>query len=121
MTSDNQDLAHYIERTPLPGQVLGFPRIAGRRISVVDIVLWDREGLAVEEIAAEFNLSQEEILAALAFYSENTEEIDRYIEEGEAFFQTGYEAQLADPVYLEKKARREELILRERRDHTGSN
>jgi uncharacterized protein (DUF433 family) len=37
MNSDNLDSTHYVERTPLPG-LLGFPRITGRRISVVIIV-----------------------------------------------------------------------------------
>ncbi len=110
---EEQTISHYIERTPLPEGQAGFPRIVGRRISVVDIVLWGRGGLAVADIAAEYDLPEDAVLAALDFYAKNQEEIDRYIEEGEAFFEAGLQAQLNDPIYLGMKARREALVLRE--------
>lgn len=118
---EQERISRYIERTPLPGGDAGFPRIVGRRISVVDIVLWERDGLAVADIAAEYDLPEDAVLAALAFYAENQEEIDRYIEEGEAFFEAGLQAQLNDPIYLGMRARREALVLKERFDLESHN
>lgn len=106
----------YIERTPLPGEELGYPRVKGRRISVVDIVLWWRDGASITDIAADYDLDEDAVTAALAFYEQNQGEIERYIEEGDAFFEAGLRAQERDPIYLGMKARREEILLRER-DH----
>ena len=51
----------------------------------------------------------------------NRGEIYRYIAEGEAFFEAGYQAQLHDPIYLGMKARREVLALQERPEIYVSN
>jgi uncharacterized protein (DUF433 family) len=64
----------------------GKPRIAGRRITVQNIVIWhDRLGMSVDEIAAEYDLSPADIYAALAYYFDHRAEIDRSLKEGEAF------------------------------------
>jgi uncharacterized protein (DUF433 family) len=116
---NEETINFFIERTSLPGEELGFPRIKGRRISVVDIVLWQQAGLSTSEIAQEYDLSEDTISAALAFYEQNKEEIDRYIEEGEAFFEAGLQAQQHDPIYLGLRIRREAIAMRERPDIEG--
>ncbi|NOX61159.1 MAG: DUF433 domain-containing protein [Chloroflexi bacterium] len=79
-------LDEYIETTP--GIVGGKPRIAGRRISVQDVAIWhERLGRSVDEIAHEYDLSLAEVYAALAYYHAHRHEIDKAIEEDEAFVQ----------------------------------
>jgi len=69
-----------------PGIAGGKPRIAGRRITVQDIVIWyDRLGTSVDEIAAEYDLTQADIYAALAYYFDHRAEIDRSLKEGATF------------------------------------
>jgi uncharacterized protein (DUF433 family) len=54
----------------------GQPRIAGRRISVLQIVEWiHEEGMDPEEVAAEFTLDMADIYRALAYYYDNIEEM----------------------------------------------
>ena len=118
---DETNTSRFIERVPLLGEHLGYPRLIGRRISVVDVVIWHNDGRSVAEIAADYDLDEEMIQAALTFYDENRDEIDRYIAEGEAFFEAGYQAQLHDPIYLGMKARREVLALQERPEIYVSN
>lgn len=79
-----QTLDHYIEMTP--GIVGGKPRIAGRRITVQNIVIWHEwMGLSADEIATDYNLSLAEIYAALAYYYNNPREIDQSIKDSQAF------------------------------------
>lgn len=77
-------LDQHIEITPdVAG---GKPRIAGRRITVQDIVIWhERMGKSADEIASEYDLSLANIYAALAYYFDNRQEIDRAISESHAF------------------------------------
>lgn len=64
----------------------GKPRIAGRRISVEDIVVWHEwMGLSADQIASEYSLSLAEIYAALTYYHDNRRKIDRSIKDGEKF------------------------------------
>lgn len=64
----------------------GKPRIAGHRITVQNIVIWhERLGMSADEIAAEFDLSLADIYAALTYYFDHRTDIDRSIEEGNAF------------------------------------
>lgn len=77
-------LDQHIEVTP--GVAGGKPRIAGHRITVQDIAIWhERLGRAVDEIAAEYNLTLADVHAALAYYFDHREEIDRSIAESAAF------------------------------------
>jgi len=77
---------NYIEATS--GIVGGKPRIAGRRISVQNIVIWhERFGKTADEIATEYNLSLAEIYAALAYYYDNREAIDASIRSDDEFIQ----------------------------------
>lgn len=68
----------HIVRTP--GIVGGEPRIAEHRIRVRDIVAArDRSGFTAEEIALSVypGLTKAQIYAALAYYEDHREEIDR--------------------------------------------
>ncbi len=77
-------LDQHIEITS--GVVGGKPRIAGRRISVQNIAIWhERLGMSVDEIATEYDLTLGDVHAALAYYFDHREEIDRSIAEDEAF------------------------------------
>jgi len=80
-------LDQHIEITP--GIAGGKPRIAGHRITVQNIAVWhERLGKSADEIAAEYDLTLADIYAALAYYFDHRSEIDRSIEEGEAFAAT---------------------------------
>jgi uncharacterized protein (DUF433 family) len=75
---------NHIEATPdIAG---GKPRIAGRRITVQDIVVWhDRLGKSADEIAADYDLTLSDIHAALSYYFDHRASIDDDIDSGEAF------------------------------------
>jgi uncharacterized protein (DUF433 family) len=76
-------LDQHIEITP--GIAGGKPRIAGHRITVQDIVLWhDRMGKSADEIATDYDLTLGDVHAALAYYFDHREEMDRSIREGAA-------------------------------------
>lgn len=64
----------------------GRPRIAGRRIMVQDIVIWhERLGRSPDEIALDHDMTLADVHAALAYYFDHREEIDRSIAEDRAF------------------------------------
>ena len=64
----------------------GKPRIAGRRITVQNIVIWyEHMGKTADEICAEHNLTLAEVYAALAYYFDHREEIDQRSKEDDAF------------------------------------
>ncbi|MBC8182013.1 DUF433 domain-containing protein [candidate division KSB1 bacterium] len=68
----------------IPGICSGKPKIAGHRITVQNIVIWhERIGRSADEIATEFNLELSDIHAALAYYYDHRNEIDRSILEDE--------------------------------------
>ncbi len=69
-----------------PGTLGGKPRIAGRRISVQNIVIWHEwQGQSAGAIAAEYDLDLSDVYAALAYHFDHREEIDQAIKDGEAF------------------------------------
>jgi uncharacterized protein (DUF433 family) len=69
-----------------PGVAGGKPHVAGRRITVQNIVIWhERLGINADEIATEHDLSLAEIHASLAYYFDHRQEIDQAIEKSEAF------------------------------------
>jgi uncharacterized protein (DUF433 family) len=79
-----QSLDRHVVSTP--DTLGGKARIAGRRISVEDIAIWYvRLGKTVDEICAEYDLSLAEVHAALAHYYDHQAEIERDINEGDAF------------------------------------
>lgn len=74
----------HIEVTP--GTCGGKPRIAGHRIRVQDIVIWTEQGRSADEIVADFpQLSLADVYAALAYYHDHREQIDRDIREDDEF------------------------------------
>ena len=92
-------LDEHIEITP--GIMGGKPRIAGHRISVQDVAIWHSElGYTVEQIASDYNLSLADVFAALAYYHDHREEIDKSIKDGEKFVE---EMKKKIPPKLKKK------------------
>ena len=92
-------LNEHIEITP--GVVGGKPRIAGRRITVQNIVIWcERMGKSADEIATEYELDLSDVYAALAYYYDHCAEINRQIGEGEAFVEA---LRAKSPSRLRKK------------------
>ena len=70
-----------------PGVCGGKPCIAGTRIRVWDVHFWhDLRGMTPEEIVAEFpQLSVADVHAALAYYLDHREDIEREMKEAEEF------------------------------------
>ena len=70
-----KSLDNFIESKP--GVCGGKPCIAGRRIRVYDVYIYaDVQKMSVDEIVADFDLSPQEVHAALAYYYEHRQEID---------------------------------------------
>ncbi len=65
----------------------GKPRIAGHRITVADVAIWhERMGMSPDEIVSEYpTISLSDVHAALAYYYDNREQVDRDIQDGEEF------------------------------------
>ena len=79
-----ETLYGHIEVTP--GVAGGKPRVVGRRITVQNIALWhERMGKSADEITAEYDLSLAEVYAALAYYFDHRDEVDRSMRHGEEF------------------------------------
>lgn len=67
----------------------GRPRIVGRRITVENVAMWhERMGLEADAICSEYHLTLGQVHAALAYYFENRETIDRSIREGDAMMES---------------------------------
>jgi uncharacterized protein (DUF433 family) len=91
----------HIEATP--GTRGGRPRIAGTRITVADVVIMRfRQNQSLEEIAGVYDLPLASVHAAMAYYYDHREEIDKGIEEDEAFAD---EARRNNPSLLREKLR----------------
>ncbi|HEV2846338.1 MAG TPA: DUF433 domain-containing protein [Thermoanaerobaculia bacterium] len=81
---ETKTLDQHIEVTP--GVTGGKPRIAGRRITVQDIVIWhERMGKSADEIATEHELAISDIYAALAYYFDHRAELDEAMRDSDAF------------------------------------
>lgn len=79
-------LDRHIETTP--GVAGGKPRIAGHRVTVQNVVVWHEQlGMSADEISAEYDLPLAAIYAALAYYFDHQEAVDRAIAEDEGFVQ----------------------------------
>ena len=77
-------LNDHIESTP--DIVGGKPRIAGRRITVEDVVIWhERLGKSVDEIATTYELTLSDVYAALTYYYDHQLEIDKSLRKGNAW------------------------------------
>jgi uncharacterized protein (DUF433 family) len=97
---------NHIVKTP---DVLGGkPRIAGRRIGVNHIVHWHiNEGQTPQEIAESYELDLAAVHAALAYYYDHQEEIDRQMKEEDEAWEAGWQAQQRDPRWQQLKAKLE--------------
>lgn len=75
----------HIEATP--DVCSGKPRIAGTRIRVQDIVaMHEWHGMSADEIAAGYpHISLADVYAALAYYHDHRDEIERHIKDDEQF------------------------------------
>src|SRR5271166_6147395 len=71
----------HIEITP--GTCGGKPRIAGTRIRVQDIYVWhELQGQTVDQIISQFpQLQHGDVYAALAYYWDHRDELDREMKE----------------------------------------
>ncbi len=88
-----------------PGIRGGKPRIDGHRITVSDVAIWhERNGMSPDEIVTEYPaLTLSDVYAALAYYFDHRDEVDREIREGAEFaekFRAG-----APSVFEELQAR----------------
>jgi uncharacterized protein (DUF433 family) len=82
----------------------GRPRISGRRVTVDDIVIMHlRLGESIEQIAGECDLSFADIHAALAYYYDHRELIDRQIADDDAYVEA---FQRDNPSPLREKLRK---------------
>ena len=70
-----------------PGVRGGKPRIAGHRITVSDIAIWhERMAMSPDEIVSEYpTITLSDVHAALAYYFDHRDEVDREIREGQEF------------------------------------
>jgi uncharacterized protein (DUF433 family) len=74
----------HIEVTP--GIAGTKPRIAGRRVTVANVVIWHEwMGLSADEIVSRYDLTRSEIRAAPAYYFDHRAEIDQSIRDNQAF------------------------------------
>jgi uncharacterized protein (DUF433 family) len=81
----------------------GKPRIAGHRISVQDIVIWhEHMGLSSDTIAAKYDLALDDVNAALQYYMDHSDEIEKSIQ--------------ADAAFVAESRRQQPSILKARRD-----
>ena|SRR5436305_5037587 len=78
-------IAEHIEITP--GVCGGKPRIAGHRIKVQHVAVWhERMGLSPDEIVSQHpGLTLGDVHAALTYYWDHREEIDKSIQEDREF------------------------------------
>src|SRR3954468_1727854 len=92
-------IAEHIVKTP--GTCWGKPRIAGTRIKVEQVVLWhERMAMGPADIVSRWpHLSLADVYAALAYYHDHRDEVDRDLAEGEALFE---DLKSKQPSILEK-------------------
>jgi uncharacterized protein (DUF433 family) len=88
-----------------PG-VRGKPRIASHRITVSDVAIWhERMGMTPDEIVFEYpTITLSDVHAALAYYFDHRDELDREILESEEFAEQ-YRA-LAPSIFEELRVRK---------------
>ncbi|MBL7991886.1 MAG: DUF433 domain-containing protein [Candidatus Kapabacteria bacterium] len=72
----------------------GRPRIDGTRIEVSTIAAYIKQGITIEELASYYpSVRPAEILAAAAYYHDNREEIETFLEERSRMYEEGRAAQ----------------------------
>jgi uncharacterized protein (DUF433 family) len=72
------DIKHIVREDGVLG---GQPHIAGHRIGVHHIAWWYLQGITAEQLAQEYGLAPAEVHAALVYYYDHKDEIDRALAE----------------------------------------
>jgi uncharacterized protein (DUF433 family) len=71
-----------------PGVCSGRPRVAGTRIRVENVVRWTEQGMPPDDIVASYpQLTPADVHAALAYYFDNRDDIERQMREDADFVQ----------------------------------
>ncbi len=97
----SKSLSDHIEITP--GVCGGRPRIAGTRIRVQDIEILTEMGKSPDEIVCSYpHITLADVYAALAYYHDHREEIERQIQEDEEFVE---ELKKNDPSVIDLRTR----------------
>jgi uncharacterized protein (DUF433 family) len=96
-------IREHIVRTP--GTCSGKPRIAGTRIKVEQVVIWhERMGMAAGTIISNWpHLTLADVYAALTYYHDHKDEIERGLAEGERLLE---ELEARQPSIVEKAKQR---------------
>jgi uncharacterized protein (DUF433 family) len=83
-------------------------RVAGTRVSLDSIVYCFWNGDSPESILQSFPvLTLEQVYGAIAYYLDHQDEIDQYIQKGDADYDAKREAaRKADPMFYQKMAER---------------
>ncbi len=90
-------IREHIVRTP--GTCWGKPRIAGTRIKVEQVVIWHEQmEMRADEIVSNWpHLKLADVYAALTYYHDHRDEIDRDLAEGEKLFEELKAKSAVDP------------------------
>ena len=75
----------YSHITKIPGVCGGRPAIDDTRVRVLNIAYLHKQGYTPEQMLEEYPLTLAQVHAALMYYYDNSEEIDAYIAEDEAW------------------------------------
>jgi uncharacterized protein (DUF433 family) len=78
MMAMRQEVKHIVREDGVLG---GKPHIEGHRIAVRHIAWWYQQGESAEALAQEYDLTPAEVHAALVYYYDHKDEIDRDLEE----------------------------------------
>lgn len=101
-------------------KIEGAYRIADSRVSLDSVVYAWRDGLSLESIRENFPvLSLEEVYGAITFYLANQEEIDKYLSQSEAEFETARQRSI-EQLRQNKPQLHERLIAQKRQKATGT-
>lgn len=103
-----REIKHIVREDGVLG---GKPHIEGHRIAVHHIAWWYLQGVSAEQLAAEYHLSPAEVHAALVYYYDHQDEIDREIAD-EAAEHAAHAAADPSPV-----AQRMRALIAERKQH----
>jgi len=72
-----------------PGTCSGRPRVEGTRIRVENVVCWTEQGMLPDDIVASYpQLTPADVHAALAYYYDNQDDIERQMREDAEFIGT---------------------------------
>lgn len=94
---------NYIVSTP--SVLSGQPRLANRRVAVIHIASASQGGWGAERIASELNLSLAEVHAALSYYHDHKDEVERLADAAEAEARKHFYGSREE--YLKQKGRSE--------------